>query len=74
MNAGTAVAGGPTGEEVAAMMAMIARSGRLRSLDIAELNPSLDPSGATARLLVDLTATLMGPASLHASARSLSHA
>jgi len=71
---GTAVSGGPTGKEVAAMMAMIARSGRLRSLDIAELNPLLDPGGATARLLVDLTASLIGPASLQSNARSRKHA
>lgn len=71
---GTTVAGGPTGHEAAAMMRLLARSGRVRSLDLAELNPLLDPGGATARLLVDLTATLMGAAAFPSSARSLVHA
>lgn len=71
---GTAVSGGPSGHEASLLMQMLADSGRVRSLDIAELNPTLDRDGQTARLLVDLTATLMGHASFHPSARNLEHA
>ena len=34
--------------------------GRVGSLDLVELNPFLDERGKTARLMVDLTASLFG--------------
>jgi arginase len=40
-------------------MAMIAETGRLASLDVVELNPTLDKQRATARISVDLIATLL---------------
>ncbi len=41
-------------------MEMLHDSGLVTSLDIVELNPFLDERGKTARLLVDLVASLMG--------------
>ena len=41
-------------------MEMLHDSGLVGSLDIVELNPFLDERGESARLLVDLTASLMG--------------
>jgi arginase len=41
-------------------MELVAKSGLLASLDIAELNPALDADGRTARLIVALAATLLG--------------
>lgn len=57
---GTPVPDGPKLRDVHMMMRMLHESGRVSSLDIAELNPSLDKDGRTARLLVDLVATLLG--------------
>ena len=39
---------------------MLHDSGLVSSLDIVELNPFLDERGKTAKLLVDLVASLMG--------------
>jgi arginase len=58
--AGTPVAGGLTFREAHLVMEMIHDSGAMGSLDIVELNPFLDHAGMSARLLVDLTASLFG--------------
>lgn len=58
--AGTPVAGGLTFREAHLAMEMIHDSGALGSLDIVELNPYLDHAGMSARLLVDLAASLFG--------------
>lgn len=57
--AGTPVPGGATLAEARRIMALLAESGLVTSLDLAELNPQLDPAGRTAALLVDLTTTLL---------------
>lgn len=57
---GTTVPGGATFREAHLIMEMVHESGLLRSLDLVELNPFLDERGRTAKLLVDLTASLMG--------------
>lgn len=56
----TAVQGGPTYRESQLCMEMIHDSGLMRSLDIVELNPAFDVRNATARLVVDLAASLFG--------------
>ena len=58
--AGTPVAGGLTFREAHLVMEMIHDSGTMGSLDIVELNPYLDQAGMSARLLVDLAASLFG--------------
>ena len=58
--AGTPVAGGLTFREAHLVMEMIHDSGAMGSLDIVELNPYLDQAGMSARLLVDLAASLFG--------------
>jgi len=58
--AGTPVAGGLTFREAHLVMEMIHDSGTMGSLDIVELNPYLDHAGMSARLLVDLAASLFG--------------
>jgi arginase len=58
--AGTPVAGGLTFREAHLAMDMIHDRGLLGSLDVVELNPMLDQAGMSARLLVDLTASLFG--------------
>lgn len=57
---GTMVPGGATFREAHLIMEMIHDSGLLTSLDLVELNPFLDDRGRTARLMVDLTASLFG--------------
>lgn len=57
---GTTVPGGATFREAHLVMEMLHDSGRVTSLDIAELNPFLDDRGRTARLVVDLIASLFG--------------
>lgn len=57
---GTSVPGGATLREAHLVMEMLHESGLVTSLDLAELNPFLDERGRTARLMVDLTASLMG--------------
>lgn len=57
---GTTVPGGATFREAHLVMEMLCDSGLVSSLDLVELNPFLDERGRTARLIVDLTASLMG--------------
>ena len=57
---GTTVPGGATFREAHLMMEMLHDSGLLRSLDIVELNPFLDERGRSARVLVELAASLFG--------------
>ncbi|MFB9949276.1 arginase [Rhizobium puerariae] len=57
---GTTVPGGATFREAHLVMEMLHDSGLVTSLDLVELNPFLDERGRTAKLLVDLTASLMG--------------
>jgi arginase len=61
---GTTVRGGPTYREAQLCMEMIADTGRLRSLDIVELNPALDLRNMTAELAVDLVESLFGKSTL----------
>ncbi|MCZ8182522.1 MAG: arginase [Beijerinckiaceae bacterium] len=57
---GTPVAGGLSYREAHLLMEMLHESGLVRSVDFVELNPMLDHAGQTARLLVDLAASLFG--------------
>ncbi len=57
---GTPVAGGFSYREAHLLMEILADSGKVRSLDIVEVNPILDDRNRTARLAVDLTASLFG--------------
>ncbi|PYG26674.1 arginase [Pelagimonas varians] len=57
---GTTVPGGATFREAHHVMELLHDSGRVTSLDLVELNPFLDDKGRTARLMVDLTASLFG--------------
>ena len=57
---GTAVKGGPNYRETHMLMELIAESGRLRSLDLVEVDPILDTRNATAELAVELTLSALG--------------
>jgi arginase len=61
---GTTVPGGPSYREAQLCMEMIADTGRLRSLDVVELNPALDVRNRTAVLAVDLVESLFGKSTL----------
>jgi arginase len=61
---GTTVRGGPTYREAQLCMEMVADTGRLRSLDICELNPARDRRNMTAELAVDLVESLFGKSTL----------
>jgi arginase len=61
---GTTVPGGPNYREAQLVMEMIADSGRMGSLDIVELNPTLDTRNRTALLAVDLVESLFGKSTL----------
>jgi arginase len=61
---GTTVPGGPSYREAQLCMEMIADSGQMASLDIMELNPSLDLRNRTALVAVDLVASLFGKSTL----------
>lgn len=61
---GTTVPGGPTYREAQLCMEMIADTGRLGSLDVMELNPTLDVRNATAIAAVDLVESLFGKTTL----------
>ncbi len=61
---GTTVKGGPTYREAQLCMEMIADTGRLRSLDVMELNPALDVRNATAEVAVELIESLFGKSTL----------
>ena len=57
---GTTVPGGATFREAHLIMEMLHDSGLVAALDLVELNPFLDERGRTARLMVDLAASLFG--------------
>lgn len=57
---GTTVPGGATFREAHLIMEMLCDAGLVTSLDLAELNPMLDERGRTARVMVDLVASLFG--------------
>jgi arginase len=57
---GTPVRGGLTYREAHLLMELLAESGKVRSLDIVEINPILDHRNQTAELAVDLAASLLG--------------
>lgn len=57
---GTPAPGGLTSREALLMMEIIADCGRCCALDIVEINPILDHHNQTARLAVDLAASLFG--------------
>jgi arginase len=54
------VPGGTTFREAHLVMELLCEQDLVTSLDLAELNPFLDERGRTARLMVDLVASLMG--------------
>lgn len=57
---GTPVPGGLTYREAHLIMEMLADDGRVRSLDIVEINPILDTGNRTAEVAVELVASLFG--------------
>ncbi|WP_315918096.1 arginase [Mesorhizobium sp. SP-1A] len=67
---GTTVPGGATFREAHLVMEMLHDSGLVSSLDLVELNPFMDERGRTARLMVDLAASLMGRRVLDRPTRS----
>lgn len=67
---GTTVPGGATFREAHLIMEMLCDSERVAALDLVELNPFLDERGRTARLMVDLAASLLGRTVLDRPTRS----
>lgn len=67
---GTTVPGGATFREAHHIMEMLCDSGLVTSLDLVELNPFLDERGRTAKLMVDLCASLLGRKVLDRPTRS----
>ncbi len=61
---GTTVQGGPNYREAQLCMEMIADTGRMRSLDVVELNPAFDDHNRTAGVAVDLIESLFGKSTL----------
>jgi arginase len=57
---GTPVRGGLTYREAQLAMEMLAASGKLRSIEVAEVNPVLDTGNRTASLAVELIASALG--------------
>jgi arginase len=57
---GTPVAGGLSYREAHLLMEMLADDGRVRSLDIVEVNPILDSGNRTAEVAVGMAASLFG--------------
>ena len=57
---GTPVPGGLTYREAHLLMEMLADSGKVHSLDIVEVNPILDDGNQTAKVAVELAASLFG--------------
>ncbi len=57
---GTTVPGGATFREAHLIMELLHESKLVTSIDLVELNPFLDERGRSARLMVDLAASLMG--------------
>jgi arginase len=56
----TTIPGGLTYREAQLCMEIIHDSGLMGSMDIAEINPALDTNNSTAKIAVDLTASLFG--------------
>lgn len=67
---GTTVPGGTTFREAHLVMELLCDSGLVTSLDLVELNPFLDERGRTAKLMVDLCASLLGRKVLDRPTRS----
>lgn len=67
---GTTVPGGTAFREAHLIMEILCDSGLVTSLDLVELNPFLDDRGRTAKLMVDLCASLMGRTVLDRVTRS----
>ena len=61
---GTGVRGGPTYREMQLCMEMIADIGRLRSLDVVEVNPALDVRNRTGEVAVELIESMLGKSTL----------
>lgn len=57
---GTPVRGGLSYREAHLLMELLAASGKVRSMDIVEINPILDNHNQTAELAVELAASLLG--------------
>ncbi|MDZ4767934.1 MAG: arginase [Chloroflexota bacterium] len=57
---GTPVPGGLTYREAHLLMEMLADDGRVRALDIVEVNPILDSGNTTSKVAIELTASLLG--------------
>jgi len=57
---GTRVRGGPNYREAHLTMELLADTGRVRGIDVVELNPILDRENATAELAVELLQSLLG--------------
>ncbi|PLX92240.1 MAG: arginase, partial [Desulfuromonas sp.] len=57
---GTPCSGGLTYREAHLLMEILADSGKVTSADIVEINPILDHANSTARMAVDMTASLFG--------------
>lgn len=57
---GTPVPGGLTYREAHLLMELLAQSGRVRSLDLVEVNPILDERNRTAEMMVGLALSLLG--------------
>ncbi|MDI7862503.1 arginase [Rhizobiaceae bacterium n13] len=57
---GTTVPGGATFREAHLILELLSDSGLVSSLDLVELNPFLDDRGKSARILVELAASLFG--------------
>lgn len=57
---GTPVRGGLTYREAHLLMEIFAQSGKVRSMDIVEINPILDNHNQTAELAVELAVSLLG--------------
>ena len=57
---GTPVPGGLSYREAHLAMELVAESGMLSSMEIVEVNPTLDNSNATAELAVELVGSALG--------------
>jgi arginase len=67
---GTPVPGGLSYREAHLLMEILALSGRVRSLDLVEVNPILDEKNRTALMMVGLALSLLGKRILSASGSS----
>lgn len=57
---GTPVRGGLSYREAHMLLELVAETGRLRALDLVEVNPTLDTNNATAQLAVELALSALG--------------